>query len=339
MSTPWGEFGLGEWLWAQVRNTATAKPRISTPVPQVELPGCEAGEVSWWHWLNWRQANSITAFSVQLTRDIVAALAYEGITPLETWLRHDTHTLVAGGGHKRTFDATGDRNGVCVESLVRIQKGSIRGYQFDTSVLPVVYDRYPISETGPPMGTNWLPGPYGFRAAIMQANSNDPYDTLRVASPEYVCRYRGVGVYPGRYLRHWPLDPADELEPLIYPEKPRSPRGDIPAVAEYTLAEVIRWSSYLGCRIGDPTSGWSHTQDGKSYVITAPVVLTASEAEVQRRALPHTAVSALVPGASREPAVSYRDRSPLVTFHIFNGLRAYISDAEVPGEFVLKVVG
>lgn len=337
MSAPWGEFGFVEWLGAQIHCTATAKPRIPTPVPQVDLPGCAAGEVSWRRWLNWRQANSVTAFSVQLTRDIVAALALEGITPIETWLRHDTYAVAAGSGRKRTFDAYGDKNGVYAESVVRMPKDGIGIHQFDTSVLPEVYDRYPVSGVGPPMGANWLPGPYGFRAAVTRGDQDDNYDTLRVVSPSYICRYRGVDVYPGRYLRHWPLDPADEREPLIYPDKPRSPNRNIPGVAEYTLAQVTRWSFYLGCRIGDPMAISGTKSDG--LVIAAPVVLTVSEAEVQRRALPHTAVSALTPGASREPSGSYRDRLPLVTFHIFNGLRAYINDPEVPGEYMLTITG
>lgn len=354
MSTLWGEFGFGEWLWAQIHNAATTKPRVRVPVPPVKLPGCAAGEVSWRRWLNWQQANSITAFSVQLTREIVVALAHEGIVPIETWLRHNTHTLAVGGGHKRMSHAYGDPNGVYVESLVRIPIGSLGGYQFDGKILPSVYCRYPIFDYGGTTPANWLPGPYGFRAAVTRVNQEDPYDTLRVVSPGYCCRYRRVGGYPGRYLNHWPLDAAEEREPLTYPNEPwpntpqghTFPRADVPAIAEYTLAEVIRWSAYLGCRIGDTTSGWIRNRDSRSrsdgdtFVITAPVVLTVTEAEIEQRALPHTAVSTRqVPSASHEPTATYRNRSSLVTFRIFNGLAADISDLNTPGEFNLKITG
>ncbi|MEU9809108.1 hypothetical protein [Mycobacterium sp. NPDC050853] len=343
MSKPWGEFGFGEWLWTQTRNLS---PKRSAPIPVVDLPGCAAGEVSSRHWLTWRQANSATAFGVQLTREIVEALSREGTRPTETFLRLDQARAALGGGHQRALDAYGDKNGFYVTSSVRLPRDSVNRFHLERAILPPIYSRYPISDVGDATTMNWTPGPYGFRSRIERLNQADPYDTLRVVSPRYFGRYRNVGTYPGRYVNHWPLDPADEREPLIYPDEPRRAelsRKEVLSVAEYTLAAIDRWSEYLGCRIGDTTSGWhldwqEPTVKGhETYVIAAPVDLAVTEAEIGRRALPHTALSAPLNGASREPRLGHRGRSPLITFNIFNGLRAYINDLEAPGQFVLTI--
>ena len=316
MAGPWGEYGVGEWLRTQVRNTASSRRRVSVPVPPVELPGCAGGVVSSRHWLNWRQANAVVAFSVQLTREIVDALAVEGVTPIESWMRVVYDDVIVGGGRKSAFSAYGDRNGSCVDSRLRIPKGSIGSGVFERAVLPTVYRRHPIASVSGTAPSAWLPGPYGFRAGIVGGQrASEEFDTVRVVSPGYFRRYRPNGTFPGRDLSHWPLDPADEREPLIYPEKPRRlppRRREIPAIAEYTMTEALRWGEYLGFRFGPVQSAQVDGED----VLTAPAGLTVDEAEAKRRTLPHTAV-AWSGGAGFVPR-------ELVSFRIFNGLSARI---------------
>ena len=339
MTSAWGEYGFGEWLWTQVHNTIRSRPRVPVPVPPMDLPGCAAGAVSWRRWFTWRQANSVTAFSVQLTREIVAALAVEGVTPIETWLRHHTAGVAVGGGHRPVMLAYGDVNGVYAESRVRIPRGSVRLFAFEQEVLPSVYGRYPISDIGGTASSAWLPGPYGFRAGITRMDPQDSFDTVRVVSPGYFCRYRSVSSYPGRYMTNWPLNPAEERETLIYPDKPRRAgqlaRGEIPGVAEYTLGEVLRWCEYLGCRVGEAHSGWvrkrgqSTGREYDVYVVTAPATFTVSEDEVRRRALPHTAVTV-------RPGIGSTSQRPGVGFSIFNGLPADI-DPDSTGAYTLTI--
>ncbi|OHT81193.1 hypothetical protein BKG68_23410 [Mycobacteroides saopaulense] len=283
---------------------------------------------------------------MQLTREIVEALLLDGTESAETFLRMDQAQAALGGGHQRMLDAYGDKNGFSVTSSIRMPRGSVTRFHLEDVILPPIYSQYPISDVGDATSMNWIPGPYGFRSRVERLSQVDPYDTIRVVSPRYFGRYRTVGTYPGRYVSHWPLDPIDEREPLIYPDEPRRaglPRRDVLGVAEYTLAAVNRWSEYLGCQVGDTHSSWHlnwknpAVQGYETYVITAPVALTTTETEIGQRALPHTAVSAPLNGASREPSSGHQGRSPLVTFNIFNGLRANINDIEIPGKFVLTI--
>ncbi|WP_157896305.1 hypothetical protein [Mycobacteroides chelonae] len=342
MSKLWGEYGFGEWLWTQVRNP---NPKLIVPIPLMNMPGCASGKVSSRQWLSWQQANSVTAFSVQLTREIVEGLSLEGTQPTETFLRMKQVQAALGGGHQRRLDAYGDKNGFYVTTSVKMSRGGVNRFHLEEVTLPRIYDRYPISDVDDATSTNWMPGPYGFRCGVERLDQADPYDTLRVVSPRYFGRYHRVGAYPGRNINHWPLRPADEREPLIYPEEPvrrTLPRKEVPAIAEQTLIEVARWSEYLGCQIGDTTSGWhldwnvATVRGYETYVITAPIALIATEAEIAERALPHTAVSALLNGAPRG-SDRHRARPPLVTFNIFNGLRANISDVENSGQFALTI--
>ncbi|MFD4456961.1 hypothetical protein [Nocardia sp. NPDC058480] len=343
MRKPWGDFGVDEWLWTQIRNP---RPSLVTPVPVVDLPGCAAGEVSSRRWLNWRQANAVSAFAVGLTREIVTALGQEGITPTETWL-HQEARAISWGGRRRMCDPHGDYNGFTVVTSVKFPKYSLSSYKLDSIIVPPIYTRYPISETCTGHIDSSIPGPYGFRTGVGFPLHGKRYDLLCIGSAGYYYRYRGSGAYPGRYIGNWPLDPADEREPLVYPDKPRTTmpaRRHIPAIAEYTLAEVTRWSEFLGCQLGDATAGWQldfrdePTVKGyETYVISAPVTLTLTEAEIGQRALPHTAVSAPLNGVSREPRPGSHRRLPLVTFTVFNGLRADINDRDTPGQFVLTV--
>ncbi|MGY0501641.1 hypothetical protein ACWZHB_24400 [Nocardia sp. FBN12] len=311
----------------------------------VDLPGFAAGEVSSRRWLDWRQANAINAFAVRLTREIVAALGQEGITPLETWLHREVRRTSVGG-RSRIIDPRTDANGFAILTSVKFPKYSIFSGRLDGRIVPAIYAQYPISATTTASVNSSIPGPYGFRTGVRFPLNGERYDTLQIGSPSYFHRYRESPAYPGRYIGNWPLDPAAEREPLVYPDKPRHTmpaRRHVPAIAEYTLAEVTRWSEYLGYRLGDATSGWhldwneSTVKGYETYVLSAPVTLTVTEAEIGRRALPYTAVSAKLNGVSREPQPWHRQRSPLITFNIFNGLRADINDPDTPGQFVLTV--
>ena len=64
-----------------------------------DVPGCEAGTVSRRHWLNWRQANAVSAFGVLWAGELISALGTQNIVPVDSWLSRDV-PLTPCGGHR-----------------------------------------------------------------------------------------------------------------------------------------------------------------------------------------------------------------------------------------------
>lgn len=300
MDRPWAQYGFGEWAWAQLRSIS--RPRPVYQIPDVDLPGCEGGAVSRRRWLNWRQANSVSAFSVIFLREMLTELAKYDVHPTESWLVQTTN-FRPFGGHKRILDSTGTANGAYLVTATAINE-----YVNLTRAIDAVTSahNYPVPDLQP-TGLGDLNGPYGFGVGISgrppHARNNPHFPVgnhyLTLTSPTYYCRYYTPEDWPGTAGdRRWPIDPAAERAPLVEDSDPQRSlpcRAQIPAATEQALAVVVDWGEFLGFHIGPPTARrWEREKETymelDKYVLTAPVTLTAGIDEIKERARPYSQI-------------------------------------------------
>lgn len=346
MSWPWGRYGPSEWLWAQVLGGFRKGPVAM--VPAIDQPYCQNGTVSRRYWLNWKQANAVTIFEIQLIREIVAMLADDGIHPVQSWLTQEMR-LAPCGGRKRLLDSTGTANAGYLMSAIALPRDSqARPRQLIDRIAAT--GRYPMAPCPWKFSTTTPTGPYGFSLGHLEAryfhsHRLDPdLSYLAVVSPLYYCRYHRTE-WPGTVSsRRWPLDPAAEREPIVgsAPAGRNLPtREEIPAAAEHALTIITEWGAFLGFDIGPATSHWQRESGTYSerdeYTMTAPVTLTASMDTIRQRAEPYSAVSVTkLTDSERHDRPRHR-RSSLIKFHSGHGFSgsAEIDDPNNDGRYQL----
>lgn len=319
-------------------------------VPAIDLPYCENGTVSRRYWLNWKQANAVTIFEIQLIREIVAMLADDGIHPVQSWLTQEMR-LAPCGGRKRLLDSTGTANaGYLMSALALPRDSQARPRQLIDRIAAT--GRYPMAPCPWKFSTTTPTGPYGFslghlEAGYFHSHRLDPdLSYLAVVSPLYYCRYHRTE-WPGTVSsRRWPLDPAAEREPIVgsAPRSTHNPtREEISAAAEPSLAAIKDWGAFLGFHIGPATSHWQRESekylDFDRYTLTAPVTLTASMDTIRQRAEPYSAVYVTkLTDSERHDRPRHRQPS-LIDFHSGYEFPGYaeIDDPNNDGQYQLKL--
>ncbi|OHV04668.1 hypothetical protein [Mycobacterium talmoniae] len=350
MRRPWGDINQIEWLWAQLR--AGFRDGLRQPVPVVDLAGCENGWVSRRRWFTWRQANAVSAFGVLFIRDIVAALAAEDIAAAEPWLTQSTGTMQCGGQH-RFLSSTGAMNGAYLTSRVAVPRGAVDSSDFYRRILPKVCQPYPVYELHPVWRGRYQAGPYGSRISVQlpgrqhAPNRDSATVDIVMTSPTYYHRFYDTD-WPGTVGgRRWPLDPAAERVPIVYDAQPRKRpyrRDEVPDAAERTLAGVKEWGDYLGFRVGPATAEWrigwdrhGHPTppDYETYVVAAPVTLTATPEQLWERAQLYSNIRVVTGERPAVPEGHVRDA--LMSVGIHDGLRARITDPNADRRFELTI--
>ncbi|QLL06010.1 hypothetical protein [Mycobacterium vicinigordonae] len=342
MRRPWNDYGCLEWTWVQLRSGF--RDGLVEPVPVLDMPGCANGTVSRQRWLTWQQANAVSAFGVLFIREIVAALAEDGISPAHSWLEQSLGAM-SWGGRKRLFISKADVNGVYLRSAVAVPRDAVDSSLLSERILPKVCAQYPVAQLPPAWRRDHLPGPYGSRISLERPRrrSDTQADTSKIVltSATYYLRYLEASHdWPGTVgSRHWPLDPADERGPIVYDQPPELrplPRDTVPAAAQRTLAEVRDWGAFLGFTVGTATEGRWLPGEGRSgdagyegYELTAPVTLNVSEDQIWARAQPYIGFLTVSPAE--------RPGRALIDVHVRGGLMAAVNGPDGNGNFELRI--
>lgn len=327
---------MSEWLRAQLVAGLRRGPEY--PIPPIDHPGCANGTVSRRHWLTWQQANSVSVFEIQLLRDIVAILARAGIEPVNSWLTQQTHTA-AIGGHKALLEATGDPNGAYLTSYITLARGAIDNKYLAQRVVPALATQYPFIPIRPLWPRDLETGPYDFRLGIREHQPRlddiEPHHArLVITSPIYYCRYYSAR-WPGTVGdRNWPLAPADERTPIVYPNKPHLDgltRQGVEDARATAVATITDWTTFLDIELGEFTTPvWQDVPDGQRYLITAPAALNNDLDTLWHRAQPYSELDII-----RDPAAARRLKRPVITIHTHSPLQGEITDSD--GDYQLSI--
>lgn len=302
-------------------------------------------------WLDWRQANAVTVFGVQLMRRVAAELAAgNGVEPVHDWLEQSWHTRSAWPNRLETFmDPHGDQNCVVLVNRITYPARGTSDRLLD-DVAPRVLEMLPfdMSLTNDERDEQMIT-PYRWKIA-----QGYPYDTasgkhrhdlreIAFTSPSYYCGYREAPVPSPFGTRHWPLNPDDEREPIVQDADPfrRIKQAEVPAVADDIVARVRAWGEYLGFVVGpDVVAGYRDENGTDWWAVNAPVSVVETPEEVARRAKPYVGRVAVRPGPREPRAPHIRGRTHFIVFHQEpQPFRVWITDPDADGKFVLTVRG
>lgn len=326
---PWTDYSMAEWVWAQLRAGFQRGPVSQVPV--VDHPDCANGTVSRRRWFTWQQANAVTIFEIELLRDIVAVLARDGIEPVNSWITQHTRAS-AIGGHRAFLDASGTANGVYLTSYIGLARGTLDLDYLHQHVVPTLATKYPFTPSQARRSFNLHTGPYGFGLGVRApeqrvSNIEQNLDRLVITSPTYYCRYYSYhGQWPGTSnSSRWPLAPADERTPILYPKTNHRngfTRNTVENAAPAAIAKITDWAAFLGIDIGElSTPNWQSTPDGDRYLITAPVTFNNDLDTMWQLAQPYTQLD-----IARTPATTHRLKQPLVRIHTHSPVFGEITD-------------
>ncbi len=347
MDWPWADRSFVDWLWVQVR-TGFRRQHVY-PIPDVDQPGCEAGVVSTRHWLDWRQANSVTVFGIEFMRGVAAVLAERGITPVDEWVEQSWHTRAGSPTRHQSFmDPYGEANVAALVNKIAYPVDSVTFHQIIMDVVPQVLESFPmeLSKTVGKPGQHMI-APYLWTIDLKTPRIPSTFKTrnhlreIVFTSPHYYCGYTvaqgHIPVY--RTSAQWPLDAKFDLVPLTYDQNPKTPvrRSDIPQVANEALSTVSRISERLGFTVG-PASAGRWVKDGGNanrYVVSAHVENDLPIDELVRRARPFGHLATVVAG---QPGIPQRNgRHDIVRFAARPGFAGAVSESPDDGRLVLTV--
>ena len=337
--------------WAIVQLRTGFRQRSKVVVPPVELPGCAGGTVSTRHWLNWRQANSVTAFGIQFLRTAATLVEQKGAVPLGSWIEQSWSGRAGAPNRKQSFmDPHGDLNCAVLISSVSYRPSDLTREDFFGRVLPAVVAAMPyeMKLDVDPRG-EYVVHPYqsmielGPVWHVPTSRYLDDRHAITLTSPYYYCGYRTARAPVAMESWHWPLDPAQEHEPLIDPRPPRGTlkRGDLPRHTEAVLKDMRSWGERLGFIVGPETfRGWSTDGNGfRRYKLTAPVELLVDPEELYRRAQPYRGRVNVNSGSRVSKAAHIRSSAKLISFGGYSEMLVGITDPDADGKFVLTIDG
>lgn len=336
-----------DWMWVQLRTGF--RRQHAYQIPEVGEPGCADGVVSTRHWLDWRQANSVNVFGVEFMRRVSGVLAANGVTPVDAWVEQSWHTRAGSPTRHQSFmDPHGEANVAALVNKVTYPVDSLTFHQLVTDVVPQVLQSFPmdLSKTVGKPGEHMI-APYLWTIDLRTPQIPSTFKTrndlreIVFTSPHYYCGYTAARLPVNLTSRHWPLKPQDELEPVISNFDPtRKPkRAEVAAAAKSVVDAVSTLSEHLGIHVCPAEGGeWQEsTPTTRRFVVKAPVQLVVSSDELYERAQPYWG-RIYVWKENREPAAAHiHRRLHLAQFNGYPGFRAWITDPDADGRFVLTV--